>query len=116
MLLSYQDIENIEKKGYEKKYFVREHEGWFQLKNANGRCIFHNGDKCTIYEDRPAGCRLYPVVYEKNSRSAILDNECPLRHCFIPTKPKEEQLFKLVSVLESERGQRHKKNNITSSK
>jgi uncharacterized protein len=108
MLLSYQDIETIEKKGYEKSFFVKEHDGWLELKNANGRCVFHNGDKCTLYENRPQGCRLYPVVYETDSKSAIIDSECPQKQYFPRSKSKEQQLLALISILQNERRQRQK--------
>lgn len=114
MLLSYHDIKGIEKLGYDKEFFVFENKRWLQLKNHNGRCVFHNGNKCTIYDQRPKGCSLYPIVYDKTSRKAILDDECPQKKCFSLSKKKVEQLLTLVHLLQKERTQRmrrnHKKN------
>lgn len=109
MLLSYQDIERIKKLGYDDAFFIKRHHGWLQLKNKNGRCVFHNGTKCTIYENRPEGCTLYPVVYNAITKSAILDAECPQQKCFSISKEKIKQLIALVSTLEQERMQRRKK-------
>ena len=109
MLLSYQDIETIEKIGYTKDFFVIEKKGWLQLKNLHGRCVFHNGNTCTIYDHRPEGCRLYPIVYDKTNRRTIIDDECPQRHCFSFSKTRASQLITLVRLLEEQRTQRMKK-------
>ncbi len=106
MLLSYQDIEEIQKIGYDGAFFIQKHHGWLQLKNTDGRCVFHNGNTCTIYSQRPEGCTLYPVVYDNDHKAAILDSECPKKNCFQLSKPKAEQLYALVSRLEEERNQR----------
>lgn len=106
MLLSYRDIEIIEKLGHQKDFFVVEKEGWLQLRNHHGRCVFHNGNKCTIYNHRPEGCSLYPIVYDKTNKQAILDDECPQKTLFSLPKTKQEQLRTLVRLLQKERTQR----------
>ncbi|VVB61992.1 Putative zinc- or iron-chelating domain protein [uncultured archaeon] len=106
MILSYRDIENIQKMGYDRQFFVSERKGWLQLKNHQGRCVFHDGTRCTIYYQRPEGCTLYPVVYDKDNNVAILDNECPQKHCFSLSKAKSQQLDLLISILEIERAER----------
>jgi Fe-S-cluster containining protein len=116
MVLSYHDIENIQKIGYDRQFFVSENKGWLQLKNHNGRCVFHNGTRCTIYHSRPEGCTLYPVVYDKDNNSAILDSECPQKHCFLLSKVKSQQLHSLISILENERTERIKSKNFKKSK
>jgi uncharacterized protein len=109
MLLSKNDIKKIQNLGYDFKVFAKERQGWLQLQNTHGRCVFHDGNKCTIYENRPEGCTLYPVVYEKEGRQAFLDEACPQKHHFHLTKEKERQLKTLVSILENERKERLKK-------
>lgn len=109
MILTYRDIESIKQIGYARQFFVTEHDGWLQLKNHKGRCVFHNGTKCTIYSQRPEGCRLYPVVYNKDDKSVLLDDECPQKHCFVLSKTKVEQITTLVSLLEQERKGRTQK-------
>ena len=109
MVLTYQDVQTIEQLGYNTDFFVADLNNWFQLKNTNGRCVFHNGTICVIYDHRPEGCRLYPVVFQKDDGKAILDNDCPQRHCFIITKEKSQQLLILIKTLENERAERKQK-------
>ena len=106
MLLSNQDINKIKKLGYDKNFFVRKKNGWLQLKNINGKCVFHNGKICTIYENRPEGCSLYPIIYDMDAKSAVFDKDCPLKHEFIMTKQLEKKLYALVSKIEKEREKR----------
>jgi len=108
MILTSQDIETIKKVGYPVKFFVSEQNGWLQLKNDKGRCVFHNGTFCVIYDHRPKGCVLYPVVYDNDHRCAILDRDCPQKHCFTLSDTKSEQLATLISLLEDERTERKK--------
>jgi len=102
MLLTTHDIQTIEKLGYVAQFFVSERNGWLQLKNNKGRCVFHNGTVCTIYDHRPKGCVLYPVVYDKDHQVAILDRDCPQKHTFLISDTKSEQLYRLISILEKE--------------
>ena len=77
MILTRRDIDRIESLGY--KGFYRYRKGFYRLVNVNGNCIFLNPEtnKCTIYSERPIGCRTYPLIYNEE-RGAILDEECPL--------------------------------------
>lgn len=108
MLLTYEDIEKIAKLGYDRAYFVEERDGWLQLKNSQGRCVFHTGETCRIYKDRPLGCTLYPVVYDNDNHCAILDRECPQKQKFSLGKNNVRKLGTLVSTLRRERAQRIK--------
>ncbi len=49
------------------------------LKNVKGHCYFFSpNDKiCRIYEIRPFGCQLYPVVLDPSSNRCSYDEECP---------------------------------------
>ena len=108
MVLTSEDIAAITRLGYEPTYFVEEHNGWLQLKNAQDRCVFHTGERCSIYDHRPAGCRLYPIVYETNSRRAILDADCPQRQQFSLKTRNVHTLTTLIATLQRERAQRNK--------
>lgn len=116
MVLTNRDIKNIQKRGYDRQFFVLEQNGWLQLKNYQGRCVFHNGIQCTIYFQRPEGCTLYPIVYDKDNNSAILDSECPQQQCFLLSKVKSQQLHRLISILEKERTERRQTQNSRKSK
>ncbi|MBS7640505.1 MAG: YkgJ family cysteine cluster protein [Candidatus Bathyarchaeia archaeon] len=77
MLLTRPDINRIVKLGYRLSDFaVRSLQGW-RLRNINGKCFFLEENKCKIYRFRPYGCRLYPLIYDQNSREIRLDDLCP---------------------------------------
>jgi Fe-S-cluster containining protein len=106
MLLSVQDIERITSLGYDQDYFLEERNGWLQLKNTHGRCVFHTSERCSIYDDRPQGCRLYPIVYDADHGTAILDAECPQRQRFRLGKHHVHELMLLIATLHQERTRR----------
>jgi Fe-S-cluster containining protein len=78
MELSSEDIARLEKMGYRSEEFAVTDDGATRLRNVDGYCIFYSraDKKCQIYEKRPIGCRLYPVVYLANE-GAIVDELCP---------------------------------------
>lgn len=63
MPLTKADIERIVRLGYSPEQFMVYSNELWRLKNINGRCVFlgENG-LCKIYEHRPLGCRLYPLI------------------------------------------------------
>src|SRR4030042_509103 len=78
MLLSAEDIERLERKGYSKEFFVRFDEaGYAKLRNQHGRCVFYDVEKrrCKVYADRPLGCRIYPVIYAE-AKGIVVDSIC----------------------------------------
>ncbi len=80
MTLTRKDVEQIEKLGYDRKDFlVRVTDGFCELKNVDGNCYFYDLDskKCIIYENRPEGCRYYPIIYDARKRKCIVDKDCP---------------------------------------
>jgi Fe-S-cluster containining protein len=102
MELSSEDIKRLEKMGFRLEEFAVTDNGAARLRNIDGYCIFYNraNKKCQIYEKRPMGCRLYPVVYLVNE-GAIVDELCPMGHTIsekeLRTKGKIlEQLLKKI--------------------
>lgn len=75
MPLSAADTRLLEDAG--KSGFCAAQDGWLQLRNEGGRCVFHDGSGCTVYKERPQGCRLYPVVFNEALGKAEQDPECP---------------------------------------
>jgi Fe-S-cluster containining protein len=68
MLLSTEDIERLERKGYQQGFFVLlDREGYPKLRNLQNHCVFFNVEnkRCMIYHSRPLGCRLYPLIYDE---------------------------------------------------
>lgn len=81
MELSSEDIRRLQEAGYRREDFaVTDDEGVTRLKNVGGWCYFYDSsmNKCKIYERRPLGCHLYPVVYSDNG--VIIDELCPMGH------------------------------------
>jgi hypothetical protein len=99
MLLLKDDVRRIVSLGFKEDFFTVEFRGFKFLRNNNGRCVFHNGEQCTIYSNRPLGCRLYPVM----------DRLCPFRAEFpfsFKARPESSKLYlKLI-------GERQAKNNV----
>jgi len=82
MPLTKEDIERIEALGYVREYFVVEgKDGIPRLRNINGHCVFLDTatGKCRIYQHRPLGCRLYPLVYVPG-RGVDIDPLCPMAY------------------------------------
>jgi len=107
MLLSRDDIKRIEKKGFRKKYFMKiSKDGYAQLRNYNGYCVFYNLVEhcCVIYPDRPSGCGVYPVILDEDIDSIIIDDICPER-ASVTFEEKEEKgkvVIRLLKVIDAE--------------
>lgn len=101
------DVQRIVKLGFKEDFFVVESKGFKALRNSGGRCVFHDGKQCTIYSNRPLGCRLYPVIFDENVNHPVKDRLCPFRAEFsLPFKVRQESA-KLYLKLMGER-QAHK--------
>ena len=110
MLLSQEDIKRIEKKGFHKKYFLKiDKEGYAQLKNRNGYCVFYNLEKrqCSIYFDKPSGCSVYPVILDEDV-GIIVDDICPEKYTitFEEKEVKGKAVLKLLEVIDVEAANR----------
>ena len=106
MPLTREDIERIEMLGYPRSYFVvLGPDSVPRLRNINGHCVFLDPEtgKCRIYEYRPLGCRLYPLVYVPGE-GVTVDLECPLAHT-VPkraVKKLEKYVVRLVREIYGE--------------
>ncbi len=106
MLLSNEDIKRLEKKGFHKKYFMKiDKQGYAQLKNRNGYCVFYDLEKrqCSVYNDKPAGCGVYPVILDEET-GVIIDDICPEKST-ITSEEKEAKgkaVIKLLEVIDAE--------------
>ena len=109
MELSSEDIERLEKMGYCRIDFCFLDDGVARLKNVEGSCYFYSPDekKCEVYEGRPLGCLLYPVVYLVG-KGVIVDDICPMGQTVSETelKTKGTILRKLLKIMDNERGAR----------
>ncbi|MEM3516244.1 MAG: YkgJ family cysteine cluster protein [Candidatus Bathyarchaeia archaeon] len=105
MLLSLTDIEKIKALGFKESSFLINKNGWLKLKNKHGKCIFLKNGKCSIYEFRPLGCRLYPLIYDEN-KGPVIDDLCPFNKSFKYSKMDVEIIIKFIEVLKKERNER----------
>jgi len=103
MPLSVSDIARIKVLGFSEDSFIVKRNGDRQLKNLSGRCVFHNGQQCTIYSHRPEGCQVYPVIFNEDMGEAVLDSYCPHNEKFQLTPKIAREVTKLVRKLDMEK-------------
>ena len=106
MTLSNEDISRISKLGYDDFYY--EVDGYLQVKNVGGKCIFLKNDLCKIYPNRPEGCKLYPLVFnlDIDEEPVELHDFCPYRDEFQFPDSMNERLIQVIAIEESEREER----------
>jgi uncharacterized protein len=106
MLLSKKDIRRLEKKGFNQNQFVQyDNQGYAQLKNHDGYCFFYDlkNQKCSVYVDRPSGCRVYPVILDEEV-GIILDEICESRNSITLSEKrmKGKRVIGLLEVIDAE--------------
>jgi Fe-S-cluster containining protein len=100
MLLSNEDIERLERKGYERDFFVRiDKEGYAMLRNRDGVCVFFDPEKrvCRERAKRPLGCRIYPVMFDED-KGIVVDDICPAKNT-LTEKQKAKRGKKVLKLL-----------------
>lgn len=87
MLLTEADLERLE--GQPGEFWFQAEDGFLQLHTREGPpargspggkpCWFLGEDgRCTVWQARPEGCRLYPATWDDGLRKAVLDADyCP---------------------------------------
>ncbi|WP_343383015.1 YkgJ family cysteine cluster protein [Candidatus Bathycorpusculum sp.] len=110
MLLSKKDIQRLEHKGHPPRRFVRyDKEGYATLKNSGGYCVFYDPPamRCSVYADRPMGCRVYPVIVDEET-GIILDTICCARHSISKAEKtlKGKRVVRLLEIIDSEAAER----------
>ncbi len=108
MLLSEDDVKRIRALGFQKDYFVFEKNGWLQLRNRKGSCVFLDEGKCSIYKHRPNGCRFYPLIFYEELDLPLLDIRCPYKSEFQTKDHASKALFDYIKRLNAEREKRLK--------
>jgi len=92
------DIENIEELGFNESSFVVKRRGIKYLKNRKGKCFFL-AEKCSIYDKRPEGCKLYPIIFDSITNNIIIDRICPHNNNFRVTFKKSIRMTKLYRTI-----------------
>ncbi|MEZ0345281.1 MAG: YkgJ family cysteine cluster protein [Infirmifilum sp.] len=98
MILLEEDVQRLKSLGLNLDAVAERRGGFLRLKNVDGRCVFYDeaNGHCRIYEHRPLGCRLYPLVFDED-RGVVLDEDCPLAREFAQRR---EELAKGILELE----------------
>lgn len=104
MTLSQADIIMIERLGH--RDFFTQVDGFLQLKNVDGSCIFLRSGRCRIYSSRPLGCRLYPIIWDVDDCEAFQDDLCPHIQYFPVESWHHEILKKVIALEDAEREER----------
>lgn len=109
MLVSDADIARLEAAGHRREDFlVRDAQGFLQLRNVpaeGGRshCVFLKEGRCSVYADRPQGCRLYPLVLAPDAKRVVRDADCPWRAEFSMDPAAGRKLRQLYATILRER-------------
>lgn len=108
MPLTQQDIQRIVEMGYQPSEFIVQGDGEQRLKNkrTRGSCVFLQNKRCQIYENRPTGCRIYPLVFDESTQQAVVDFLCPFSFEFQVIDIDRQNLYALIKQLDYENQQK----------
>ncbi len=68
-------------------------------------CFFLKDNQCSVYADRPIGCRIYPFVLTEDQR-LVRDDDCP-HHRQFPVDPSlKRRIQKIAGTLAREAARR----------
>jgi Fe-S-cluster containining protein len=95
MTLTEADVARLETAGHRDFFFVNENHD-LQLLNVDGHCVFLVEGRCSVHDDRPEGCRLYPLILDLSVDRVVLDTICPWVRDFTFTQEDEVQLRRSV--------------------
>ncbi len=111
MPLAERDITRIEKLGFQIDEFLEEQDGFMVLRNIASKCFFLKENRCTIYENRPEGCRYYPLIYDLDTDEFVIDDLCAHVIDFDPNiyQPLHEPIRYFIYMLLSEKEIREEK-------
>ncbi len=102
MPLSLADIRRLQALGFNVKDFVVDRGGERRLKNRDGRCFFLTDEGCSVYEDRPTGCRFYPMVLGDDGE-VIVDPDCSHSGMFTVGEVEASELVEFIQKLKKEK-------------
>jgi len=78
VILTKKDITKLLTFGHYEQVFAKPSRHGMNLKElifVNGDCVFLKSNKCSVYENRPMACRIFP--YCSDGSASGIDNECP---------------------------------------
>ena len=101
MTLTEADAARLEAVGCQDFFFVNDDDD-LQLVNVDGHCIFLVDGWCSVHDDRPEGCRLYPLILDLSVDRVVLDAFCPWAKELTFTQDDTVQLRRSVTDEERE--------------
>jgi len=101
MTLTEADVSRLEAAGFQ-DFFIVNDDHDLQFVNVDGHCIFLVDERCSVHDDRPEGCRLYPLILDLSVDRVVLDAFCPWAKEFTFTQDDRVQLRKSVAEEENE--------------
>ena len=106
MPLTEKDTDRLRKLGYDPSKYSVEDDGEIHLRNVSGKCFFLVDNRCIVYQNRPEGCRLYPLVYDVDGSKFVIDDYCPHHLNFIALRENKDNLKTLLRRVDKEREKR----------
>ena len=64
-----------------------------------GYCVLFDSKTklCKVYENRPQGCRFYPLTFNLDTKLCVLDEDCPRPELFYPSSKSRINTCKKIS-------------------
>ncbi len=113
MILTNDDLARLQTARPGEDFWFQADDGYIQLRTqridtAHGQpCHFLEDGRCSVWADRPEGCRLYPAVWDDSIRAATLDADyCPHTDEFRLPASMNDATRRLATRLEQERAAR----------
>ena len=78
VILTHEDVTKLLTMGHYEQVFARPSRHGHNLKELifeRGDCIFLKSGRCSVYENRPTACRIFPFTYDETGGS--IDPACP---------------------------------------
>jgi hypothetical protein len=101
MTLTAADVARLRGAG-RRRFCRRNRDGIPQLVNHAGHCVFLVDGRCAVYEIRPEGCRLYPLILNLGTNRVERDDFCPWAGEFEFSAEDERALHRSVAAEERE--------------
>lgn len=113
MILTDADLARLRAARPGEDFWFQADDGYLQLRTRDGPaaaggagkpCWFLGADgACTVFADRPEGCRLYPAVWDDALRAAELDGDyCPNTDRFLLPSATVDAVRRLAKKLQAE--------------
>jgi Fe-S-cluster containining protein len=108
MTLTEADVAALRSTGA-RRFSRRNQDGISQLVNRDGHCVFLVDGHCSVYEHRPEGCRLYPLILDLDLDEVVRDDFCPWRDEFDFSVDDEHRVRRSVEAERLEAARRRRK-------